>query len=281
MDLGLIVGIVGTLLTIVSLAYAVIITRQNKQLKSLCYETLSPVPIADAISKESGYSIRIIYERPDRSEESVSSIYAQYLRFTNTGKIPIKRGDLAPADPIRIEILGGKVLDISISQVTRKVCNVNIAPLHSTGETFASNIDFDFLDHMDGGLIQIITEDRSSESRLAGTIVGMPQGIVKGSSEKNYSLTGFGCLIPIAIFLLGLSGVSLLYRAVIGSWKQIWLLLTPFAALLIAFVSIIPLIILYARMGTIKFPKHLTPPNWYYSRFNLYHRRDMEGRKRE
>ena len=120
MNLSITIGIIGATLTLMSLLYAVYVTRRSRQEKLLVYDLLEPAPIAYAVSKESGHSIKLIYQKPDKAPESVDSVFIQYLRFINFGRVPIKKDDSAINDPIRIEISGGKVLDISIVNQTRR-----------------------------------------------------------------------------------------------------------------------------------------------------------------
>ena len=197
------------------------------------------------------------------------------------GSIPITRQDLAPTDPLKLVITGGRVLDVSLSQVTREVCNVSLKPATLVSGTYVSTISFDFLDKKDGAIVQIITDTKDANAILSGTIIGIPNGIINARERKSgVSLTGVGCLIPIVILLAGFMGVSFLYRYVTGSWTNVWLLAMPFAAFVPAIGLMIPMLILYTRIGTITFPEHLSPPKWYYARSHLYKKR-FEGNKNQ
>lgn len=271
MDLGLISGIVGTVITIASFIYGIVVTQRSRQAKILKYERLPPAPMAGAISKESGYSIKIVYEGPQKSTKTVDSVFVQYLRFTNFGQIPIKNDDSAKSDPLRIEVEGGKILDIALASVTRDVCQISLGVATQIEDKTVSNINFEFLDYLDGGLVQVVTEGEHSQVSLCGTIIGMPKGITKASRGR--TSLGFpdpGCVIPLAIQVIALIAVPFIYRQLNGSWDGVWLMFLPVGALIlpIAFTMLIVIPILF-RDG-ISFPKRLTPPSWYDSRLYLY-----------
>lgn len=271
MDLGLTLGIIGTALTLISLIYAVYITRRSKREKELVYDVLEPAPIADAISKQSGYSIKIIYEKPNKLSETVESVFVQYLRFTNFGRVPIKRGDSAVNDPIRVEVKGSRVLDIAVASVTREVCDITLGDArHEDGRTVA-NINFDFLDYLDGGLIQIVTDSPDPTASLHGTVIGMPEGIRKGEKEKTSIIfPDAGCVIPLLIQVATLIAVPFLYRYLTGSWDKAWLLLLPIAALILPVTLTMPVVIALLNRSARKFPKLLGPPSWYQWRLGMY-----------
>jgi len=280
MDLAITVGIVGACLTLASLGYAIYVTKRSKQVKELIYDLLPPTPIAGAVSKESGYSIKIVYEGPDKQAETVESVFAQYIRFTNFGRVPIKRDDSASNDPLRIEIPGNKVLDITVAKVAREVCQLKIGRKVEENGKVVAEINFDFLDYMDGGLIQIITESDKTHASLRGTIIGMPGGLVRGKKEK--TSIGFpesGCVIPLVVQIAALISVPFIYHQLTGSWSRVWLLLLPVAALILPLAITTPIVFTILSRGSVKFPEHLKPPTWYDSRLYLYRDPDVVMRR--
>jgi len=282
MELGLVVGIIGTIISISSFIYAIVVAKRSKKIKDLIYDRLPPAPIAGAISRESGYSIKIVYEGSSRTTESVESVYVQYLRFTNFGQVPIANSDLAASDPLRIEITGGKVLDIALASVTRDVCQISLGQVSNSNGKIVANVSFDFLDKLDGGLIQIVTEGESAHVSFKGTVIGMPQGLVEGKNSKSSIIfPDLGCILPIIIQIAALISVPFVYRQLNGSWEDIWLLLIPVAALVLPLALTIPPILLFQSKERIKFPKHLEPPNWYESRLFLYDDPTLAKRRME
>lgn len=122
MDINLFLGISGLIISVISLIYAIYVKRISKRDKELVYETMLPAPVAEVIKGESGYSLKVIYERPDASPLYIEHAAVQYVRFTNFGTIPITRNDIPDVDPLRIELIGGQILDITLVSVTRDVC---------------------------------------------------------------------------------------------------------------------------------------------------------------
>jgi len=289
MDLGITLGILGTLLTLISLIYAVYVTKRSKREKALVFDVLPPAPIADVLSKESSYSVRILYEKPNSSPKTVQSVFVQYLRFMNYGQVSIRREDSAKNDPICVEIIAGNVLDVSVASVTRDVCGIALgeiefdqsestavidiqdAKVDYLGERVTVAINFDFLDYLDGGLIQIITENPTSQALLKGTVIGMPEGIMKKEQTKN-SITwpDPGCVIPLIIEIATLIAVPFIYKYLTGGWKGIWLLLLPVAALVLPLALTLPVVFTLADRDVMRFPEHLRPPTWYQWRLNMY-----------
>jgi hypothetical protein len=287
MDFGLAVGIIGTVITIASFVYAIIITQRSKQAKNLKYQRLPPSPIAGAISKESGYSIKIVYESPHKSTKTVDSVFVQYLRFTNFGKVPITKNDSAKGDPLRVEVKGGKVLDITLANATRDVCRISLGAASQSADKIVANINFEFLDYLDGGLVQVVTEGEHSQASLCGTIIGMPQGLIKEKGGKtSIGLSDPGCIVPIIIQVCALIAVPFIYQQLNGSWDGIWFLLLPVAALILPIAFTIPFLILIMSRKGVNFPERLSPPSWYESRLYLYNdpglaRRDADIRRPE
>ncbi|MHB8088415.1 MAG: hypothetical protein ACYDH2_09245, partial [Anaerolineaceae bacterium] len=236
------------------------------------------------ISKESGYSIRIVYETPDKSAKTVESVFVQYIRFTNFGDAPITKDDSAKADPFRLEVDGDKVLDISLANVTREVCQISLEPFVETNGKTVANIHFDFLDSLDGGLIQIVTEGEKAHASLHGTLVGMPQGIKQAKREKtSIAFPDLGCLIPIIIQIGALIAVPFIYRQLNNGWENVWFLLIPVGAFILPLTITLPFLFLLTSRKK-GFPDRLKPPSWYESRLYLYSepgfaRRQMERQR--
>src|SRR5437762_3546893 len=103
MDINLTLAVIGVIVTLASLVYAIYVTKQSRREKILAYELLAPVPVADAISEHGGFSLKVVYERDDKSSVSIDGAFIQYLRFTNFGRVPITKEDLASNDPLRVE----------------------------------------------------------------------------------------------------------------------------------------------------------------------------------
>ena len=175
MDLSTALGLLGLVLAIVSLGYAIFVTRASRREKELVYEVLPPLPLAQVISRETGYSIKILYEQPGQPPEQLDSVFVQYVRFGNIGRVPIMQEDIV--DPIKINVDGARVLDIAIASTKRQTAHVSIGAPSEDGEVISAELGFKFLDFGDGGLIQIVTDEPAKKVTMSGAVLVMPSGI--------------------------------------------------------------------------------------------------------
>lgn len=270
MDWNIVLGIVGVILGVVSLIYAVYVTRKSKREKRLSYEVLSPVPIAHVVSKESGYSLKIVYERPGEDPKTIDRAVLQYLRFTNFGRVPIRKDDLTQDDPLRVVVKGGNVLDISIASVTRAVCGISLANLQQEIAEAYAHIDLAFLDYQDGALVQIVTDSIESAASLEGTIVGMSEGILQTKQVDQSAVSGWGCIIPAVLQILAIAAVPLLYRRWAGTWENALLLFLPVGALVLPLAITLLGAFVISPLTGIRFPEPLAAPSWYRGRLSIY-----------
>jgi len=265
MDINLLIGIVGLILSIVSIADAIYVRKKSNQKKNLVYEVIPPVSIAELSKSKGNYSLRVVYEPSDNEPVYIDNAYMQLVRFANFGAIPITKNDLAQTDKLRIEIKNGNVLDVSLANTTRNACQINLEKPLKYNNTVIINIGFEFLDYLDGGLIQILCDTENLETNFYGTVVGMAEGIQRtsGNSEP-VEVPGWGCATGIIFELGSLAAVVFLYKYIIGGWNNVWVLSLPIAALIVPFLlfslimSLIP-----SSHDKFEFPKQLLPPSWY------------------
>jgi hypothetical protein len=227
---------------------------------------------------------------PTGSPVVVERAFLQYLVFTNFGRTPITSGDLASVDPLRVQVTGGSVLDISLANVTREVCGIQLGKLVARAPTTngdqdvaSAPIELEFLDHRDGGLIQILTDAGGCEVSLHGTVVGMPQGITRAkAAPASRSVEGLECGIFVTTQILALVCVPFLYRWMTGSWQNVLLLLLPVAAMVVplALFILVEFALLGSR-GQLRFPELLSPSGWYVERRLMYHRLPRSDRIRQ
>jgi hypothetical protein len=274
MDIGTISGIIGVFLTVISLVYAVSVTRQSRREKELVYEVLPPWALASVMSRETGYSIQILYGTPGSDPAIVPSVFVMFLRFMNAGRVPIQRADSASSDPLRVVVKGEGVLDITLADVKRPVSEIKLGPIQRKSTEVESRIDFLFLDQLDGALIQILSTHRHVNASLRGTIVGMPEGIKEVDEARTKSrLPNIEWIIPIAI--IGAFAVMLyIYVHVNGGWHNAWLLLLPIAAIIGPLAVTIPIVIAVKDWRNPRrwfVSEAVTTPKWYRRRMLLDH----------
>lgn len=259
------IGLVSGVASIAGFIYALYYARSSRRIKLLSYEVSPPVALATAVSPEDNYSLSVIFQRAGESEERIGSVYVRYLKMANLGREPIRGEDIAPANPLRVFSKGVRVLDISLTSVTREVNRLALQEEATSSDESSTKITFDFLDHMDGALLKILTVGGKGTIRLAGDIIGMPEGIKSAGDLRNFSLLdGLGCLLSALLELSALVMAGMVFYWVTGSWTKIWLLALPLVAL------IVPILIIALVGSTLwpeskpLFPKNLTAPRWFH-----------------
>lgn len=264
MDINLVIGIVGLVFSIGSLAYAINVRKKSNLEKMLIYEVIPPISVAEVIKSSESYSLRVVYERPDDKPVYIENAYMQLLRFANFGRIPITKSDLAKTDKLRIEIHHGTVLDLSLSSFTRNACQIELKKPTKIGDTVTAEIDFEFLDYLDGGLIQILSDTKNLQTTLQGTVVGMSEGIKETAiSSEPVEVPNWGCAIGILIEIGALSAVLFSYHYLTGSWDNVWVLALPIVAMIVPLLLFSLVVTLFLSRDKFKFPKQLLPPRWY------------------
>lgn len=107
------IGLIGGIASIAGFVYALYYARTTSRRKDLLYEVTPAVPLATALSPDDEYSLSIRYRRRGAAEEVIESAYLRFVRVANFGREPIRKVDIAPANPLRLEVKGARVLDIS------------------------------------------------------------------------------------------------------------------------------------------------------------------------
>lgn len=270
-DYTLWIGAIALLVTTASFAYAIHTARRSAREKRLAFEVLAPAPLADAVSHSSDFRVALTYQEADKDPVTVNAVFVQYVRFANFGRLPIQRADSATADPLRIEATGGNPLSLSLVNSSREVCQIALANTVRSDQRLSSRIEFDFMDHQDGGLVQIISESPETTASLKGTVVGMPAGLTRAKpSPDGITFPDLGCVIPLIIELLFIVAVPFVYRHAIGSWSNAWVLLLPVAAIFLPLIVTLPVVFFFTGRRQLRFPSRLEPPHHYYSRMGMY-----------
>lgn len=285
MDIGLWSGVLGTILTLASLVYAIYATRKSRREKRLVYELLDPIPIIEALGEGNRFRILIEFAGQTGPRELAGGVYAYYVRFANVGREPVRGVDNVGSDPLRIEVSGTEVFDVSLVQATRDVCEISLADSGAQDNaTFRRSVNFSFLDQADGALIQILASDPRAAVLMQGTIIGMPEGLkVVGSIEKAVREDSgrFGCISLGLLQVLSIIAVPVIFRWQTGSWVNWWLLLLPVVALAMPIIALLVSSVLttfryYRRRGyPIGMEWSLKPPGWYDKRRRVF--RLLEG----
>jgi hypothetical protein len=96
-------------------------------------------------------------------------------RFWNGGRDTIKGSDVSANDPLRIEVLGAKVLDVSILATTSPAVSpeVGIDSAKAAVSLSFVGLSFDYLDRQEGFLVQLMhTGPESADVDVKGRIKG-------------------------------------------------------------------------------------------------------------
>jgi hypothetical protein len=119
----------------------------------------------------------------------IPTLTSTYVWFLNEGRRPIRRDDIAPRQPIRIQLTqDGLAVDI-LEVVVRKTTRESIAFKAIAAAQGAAELSFDFLDYRDGALVEILHTGPSwVKADVSGVILGCPKGISVTRSEARGEL---------------------------------------------------------------------------------------------
>jgi hypothetical protein len=258
-----IIGLVGTA---VLGSYAIYDQRRNRRVKRLVYDTFT-VPLATAFRNDEGYKVSIQLERPGTDPRIFGAAYLTFVRFANFGREPIRKDDIAPANPLIVEAetdAPGEILDVSLSSSSRRVTSVVVGDTINLGQSAQSRIAFDFLDYHDGGIVRVLSSAQPTSVKLRGDIIGMRTGIIAADqppSRRRKVMHWTIGITMVAIEAAAITASVFAFRWVTGSWSNGWVLgLLPvaFALPLIVFVLVAALFDSRVR----GFPPELAYPKW-------------------
>lgn len=256
------IGLVGGLASIAALLIVIRYAFQYRRAKYLVYEVSKPVPLAMAASPEDTYKLSVTFQREGEPEERLESVFVRFLRFANVGREPVRRADIAPANPLRVEVQRVRTLDIGLVATSRPVNAVAVSNQSVSESTSSANVSFDFLDSQDGAVIRVLTVGGTGTLRLCGDIIGMPHGIKDVDEVRSRGwLNRLGCALGTLLVLSSFVLSFVAFYWVTGAWTNVWLLFLPFVSLIIpAFIIVIVTEIWPARVPP--FPPSLAFPGW-------------------
>ncbi|KPQ26923.1 hypothetical protein [Halomonas sp. HL-93] len=263
-------GVVSGGASIIGLVYALYYAKQNRRQKILAYHRSGSIPLASVKTPEKGYDIYVVFKPTDQPEQRLKGVHVSFVRFANFGTEPIRRNDIASANPLQIAVDNVRILDISLTAVSREVCQVELKQDPDDGSK--TLIDFDFLDYEDGALLKILTEDRPKSVRLEGDIIGMPRGIKTTKELGNKPFLGrLGVGLSILLFLSSFAGSAWLFHWAVGSWSQAWVLILPIVALILPGAIIGMVASTVWPDATPKFSDSLQTPSWFGRSIHMRH----------
>jgi hypothetical protein len=264
-------ALVSGIASIAGLIYAIYYGRLSVRRKLLAYDLTPPVPLATVFQPDDTHHLTVVYQRDDRAEERIDAAFIRFVRFANFGSEPIRREDIALANPLRVSVYGARTLDVALVGSRRSVCRVELHPTEATlPDGATSRINFDFLDEGDGGLVRVVTAGHPGSVRVEGDIIGMPTGVRPAHEVRPHNVLNIiGCSLGVAVQLAALVLTPFIFRWTTGSWENAWVMALPLLALILpgVIVGIIATTIWPESGAT--FPKELNPPHWFHSRLHF------------
>jgi hypothetical protein len=168
---GFVIGLLGLVLA------AVFYVKAKKE-RVPCYERSSKTLIEGVDKTLDG--LQLHYRGQPQSRITVTKIV-----FWNEGRETIDKSDLVIADPIRVLCpLDVDILDIQVIQFSSSANAVKLGSPSSSDEHQTYPIEFEYLDHRDYFLIQIIHNgDDTQPFKITGKVKGVSE-LLKVSSAR-------------------------------------------------------------------------------------------------
>jgi hypothetical protein len=210
---GFVIGLLGVVL-------AVVFYVKAKKERVPCYEHSSNTLIEGVDKTLDG--LQLHYRGQPQSRITVTKVV-----FWNEGRETIDKSDLVIADPVRILCpLSVDILDIQIVQSSSSANAVRLGLPSSSGKHTSYPIEFEYLDHKDYFVIQIVHNgDDTPRFNIIGKIKGVSELVrVPNARVKSKALR----LIPIMsqlerlmdnrLFMKYAGTGSYLALACVGAW---------------------------------------------------------------
>lgn len=214
--LGVLIGLIGIVLAVVSLITAYVFYGRSKPKPGAGYQARTRQMLG---STSTSSEIEILFRG-----KKVPQVTQSLVAIWNYGNTTLERKQMVEADPLRIIVSPtSEVLDTVIVRVTREVNEFYAAktPANEVG------CGFDWLDNGDGALIKVL--HTGDTVRVAGTLRGVPTGIANlgrlatftrkptrsDRASKVFVALGFMLIVSFFmfiganLFLLGLEAYSM------------------------------------------------------------------------
>lgn len=169
------------------------------------------------------HSLRLLGHKEDNLPSDVSITYngtivqrltKVTLIFWNNGTEMLNGEDIVKSDPLKIKFSeGSTILSYKILKITKETNSFCLSKVQDSQNEM--NIEFTYLDPMDGATIEILHDAEERYPKINGTIKGLPKGFedlgilmsnhqVKSNSPLNLFFSNQKLILWIAVFV-GLS----------------------------------------------------------------------------
>jgi hypothetical protein len=255
-------GIVGGLASLLGLPLTIYVAKRSDRRKLLTFDVSEPVPLASVFPQGGEHRLSIVYEQRGARAIKVKGAYLHFLRIGNLGRDPVRRQDLVPSDPMRVEVRGGKVLDIAITSKPRPGVNFSVGPVQvRTDGSSSTEMEFDFMDCGDGAVITLLSDSPQAAIKVEGSVIGMPDGIRRLGLHKGKLRVTMGAVLSALLYGAAVAGYLYLYRSVMGDWSRLWVVALPVVVIFLPAI-LIAIVATTVWPKGIAWPKAMTLPTW-------------------
>lgn len=165
MNLGIVIGIIGILVSLIGIPIAYVVARRSRQLPDLRHAIDFDVILnPDDRLLDHDLSMRI-------GNRSINSISRSRVVLWNHRGDTIRGGDIVDSDPLRIQFTEGDIaLQVRTLRMSRS--QTKLTPTINPADEASVDISFDFLDAGDGAIFEIVHQGPNTPT-LLGTIRGV------------------------------------------------------------------------------------------------------------
>lgn len=213
MDPGLILGILGTILTVVGFPVTYYWGRRGRRRPDFRYS----IDFDVLLSKNDNFGnldLGLTY-----GDQVVDSLSRTRIAIWNNSGDTIKGEDIVSSDPFRLVISEGSILQAHVTYQSRPQCNISVIQINDNPTEVG--VTFDFLDAGDGAVLEL-KHQGEAPALVSGTIRGVEfhrrsnanlspsamEAVISGSviSRIKYAfgnkiLRVFSLIIPIGMFI--------------------------------------------------------------------------------
>lgn len=158
-----ILGLLGLFIGLLGIVLGFVLYLKSRRIKKHRYAIQSTNLVKNYVSRLDG--VEITYH-----QKKISNLTVTKIAIWNDGNETIDRNDVASSDPVTIRIKKDyQILDASIIHSTDKTNGFKLL----AKENGLIQISFDYIDHFQGIIVQILHDGRSSHDlTIEGTIKG-------------------------------------------------------------------------------------------------------------
>lgn len=162
---------VGTFIGLLGIALAFYFYVKSVRKKKLVFANKESVVLGDSDDSFDG-RLRVLFD-----QKEVTRVTRSVFVLWNAGRETIRGSDIAHSDPLCLTFPEDtEILMLSVDRMTRSAVAANVKP-RTEAQRHCVCIDFDFLDFKDGFTLSVVHNAPTGVGKIAGTIVGMPDGV--------------------------------------------------------------------------------------------------------